>query len=180
MDNKAFDIIDARCNHEDYTWRCLVRISFGTHTILFHPLFATILTFDATDNQTLTAVLRTMNNSKYWVSAMFSVCVRTCMHMRVRVCECVCVCVCGPSSSVGIATELRDGRSGIESRWGRDFSPFQTGPGAHPTSRKMSTGSFPGVKCGRGVTLTIHHLLVSRSWKSTGIPLPTLWATPDL
>ena len=30
---------------------------------------------------------------------------------------------CGPGSSVGIATELRAGRSGIESRWGRDFRP---------------------------------------------------------
>ena len=29
----------------------------------------------------------------------------------------------GPGSSVGIATELRAGRSGIESRWGRDFPP---------------------------------------------------------
>ena len=39
-------------------------------------------------------------------------------------------------SSVGIATELRIGRSGIESQWGREIPPFQTGPGAHP-------GSFP-------------------------------------
>ena len=38
----------------------------------------------------------------------------------------------GPGSSVGIVTELRAGRSGIESPWGRDFPPFQTGPGAHP------------------------------------------------
>ena len=80
-------------------------------------------------------------------------------------------------SSVGIATELR---SGIESRWGRDFSPVQTGPGAHPASCKMSAGSFSGVKCGRGVLLTTHPLLVPRSWKSRAIPLPTLWATPDL
>jgi len=29
----------------------------------------------------------------------------------------------GPGSSVGMATELRAGRSGIESRWGRDFPP---------------------------------------------------------
>jgi len=29
----------------------------------------------------------------------------------------------GPGSSVGIATELRTGRSAIESRWGRDFPP---------------------------------------------------------
>jgi len=54
--------------------------------------------------------------------------------------------LCGTGSSVGITTELRVGRSGIESRWGRDFPPVQTGPGAHPASYKMSTGSFPGVK----------------------------------
>ena len=49
-------------------------------------------------------------------------------------------------SSVGIATELRAGRSGIESRWGRDHPPVQTGPVAHPASCKMGTGSFPGGK----------------------------------
>jgi len=37
---------------------------------------------------------------------------------------------------------LRAGRSGIESRWGRDFPPVQTGPGAHPASCTMGTGSF--------------------------------------
>ena len=52
----------------------------------------------------------------------------------------------GPGSSVGIATELRAGRSGIESRWERDFLPVQTGPGAHPASCIMGTGSFPGVE----------------------------------
>ena len=52
--------------------------------------------------------------------------------------------ICGPGSSVGIATELRGGRSGIESRWGRDFTPVQTGPGAHPVSCNMGTRSFPG------------------------------------
>ena len=62
--------------------------------------------------------------------------------------------ICGPGGSVGMATELRAGGSGIESRWGRDFPPVQTGPGAHPASCKMGTGSFPGVKCGRGVLLT--------------------------
>ena len=51
---------------------------------------------------------------------------------------------CGPGSSVGIATELQAGRSGIESRWGRDFPSAQTGPGAHPASCKMGTGSLPG------------------------------------
>jgi len=83
-------------------------------------------------------------------------------------------------SSVGIATELRVGRSGIKSRWGRDFPPVQTGPGAHPASCKMGTGSFPGVKWGRGVLLTTHPLLVPRSWKSRAILLPTLWATLGL
>ena len=52
----------------------------------------------------------------------------------------------GPGSSVGIATELRAGRSGIESRWGRDFPPFQSGSGAHPASCIMGTVSFPGVE----------------------------------
>jgi len=41
----------------------------------------------------------------------------------------------------------------------------------------MGTGSFPGVKYGRGVLLITQHLLVPRSWKSRAIPLPTLWAT---
>ena len=44
----------------------------------------------------------------------------------------------------------------------------------------MGTGSFPRVKCGRGVLLTTHPLLVPRSWKSRAVPLPTLWATPGL
>ena len=52
----------------------------------------------------------------------------------------------GPGSSVGITTELRTGGSGIESRWRRDFPPVQTGPGAHPASCKMGTGSFRGGK----------------------------------
>jgi len=84
------------------------------------------------------------------------------------------------SSSVGIATELRAGWSGIECRWGRIFPPAQTGPGTNQASCKMGTGSFPGVKCGRGLLLTTHPLLVPRSWKSRAITLPTLWGTPGL
>jgi len=60
---------------------------------------------------------------------------------------------------------------------GRDFAPVQTDPGAHPASCTMGTRSFPGLKCGRGVLLTTHPLLVPRSWKSSAIPLSTLWAT---
>jgi len=74
----------------------------------------------------------------------------------------------------------RAGRSGIEPWWGQDFPPVQTGPGAHPASCKMGTGSFSEVKCGRGVLLTTHPLLVLRSWKSRAIPLPTLWAKSGL
>jgi len=66
-----------------------------------------------------------------------------------------------PGSSVGIATGYGLDGLGIESRWGARFSaPVQTGPGAHPASCAMSTGSFQGVKSGRGVTLTPHPLLV--------------------
>ena len=50
----------------------------------------------------------------------------------------------------------------------------------YPASCKMGTGSFPGVKCGQGVLLTPHPLLVPWSWKSRAIPLSTLWATPGL
>ena len=54
-------------------------------------------------------------------------------------------------SSVGIATGHGLDGPGIESRWGARFSsPVQTGPGAHPTSCRMGTGSFPGLKSGRG------------------------------
>jgi hypothetical protein len=75
------------------------------------------------------------------------------------------------------ATCYRLDGPGIESRWEVWFSaPFQTSPGAHPASCKMDTGSFPGVKTGRGVTLTPHPLLVPRSRKGRAIPLHPLWA----
>jgi hypothetical protein len=61
---------------------------------------------------------------------------------------------------------------GIESRWGQDFLPVQTGPGAHPASCTMGTGYFPRVKCDWGTLLTTHPLLAPRSWKSRTIPLP--------
>ena len=52
----------------------------------------------------------------------------------------------------------------------------QTGPGPHPACCTMGTGSFPGVKSGRGVTLTPHTLLVPWLRKSTAIPLLSLRA----
>jgi len=59
----------------------------------------------------------------------------------------------GRDISVGVATRYGLNGPGIESRWGARFSaPFQTGPGAHPASYTMDTGSFQGVKWpGRGV-----------------------------
>jgi hypothetical protein len=58
----------------------------------------------------------------------------------------------GRDSSVGTATRYGLEGPGIESLWGEIFSaPVQTGPGAHPTSNTMGSGSFPGVKRpGRG------------------------------
>ena len=79
---------------------------------------------------------------------------------------------CGPGSDW-----LRAGRSGDRIPVGARFSaPVQTGPGAHQASCTMGTGSFPGVKSGRGVTLTPHPLLVPWSRKSRAIPLLPLWA----
>ena len=56
-------------------------------------------------------------------------------------------------SSVGIATRYGLDGPGIESRWDPTFSaPLQTGPGAHPASCTVGTGSFPGVTpSGRGI-----------------------------
>ena len=52
----------------------------------------------------------------------------------------------GRDSSVGIVTR-RAGRSGdripVEVRFS---TPFETGPGAHPASYTIGTGSFSGVK----------------------------------
>jgi hypothetical protein len=74
------------------------------------------------------------------------------------------ILVGGPGSSVGKATELRAGRSGDRIPMEARFSvPVQTGPGTHPASCTIGTGSFPGVEGGRGVTLTPHPLLLPRS-----------------
>jgi len=59
----------------------------------------------------------------------------------------------GHDISVGIASRLRAEGSGDRIPVGARFStPVQTGPGAHPSSYTIGTGSFPGVKRpGRGV-----------------------------
>ena len=57
----------------------------------------------------------------------------------------------------------------------RFSAPVQTGPGTHTASCTMGTRSFPGVKCGRGVKLIPHPLLVPWSRKGRTIPLLPLW-----
>jgi hypothetical protein len=59
----------------------------------------------------------------------------------------------GRDGIVSIATRYGLDGPRIESRWGSRFSaPVQTGPGAHPSSYAVDTGSFPGIKRpGRGV-----------------------------
>ena len=54
--------------------------------------------------------------------------------------------VCGPGSSVGIATDYGLDGPGIESRWGRDFPPVQTGPGGPPSLLYIGYRVFPGGK----------------------------------
>jgi len=58
----------------------------------------------------------------------------------------------------------------------RFSAPVQTGPGDHPASCTMGTGSFLGVNCGRSETLTPNPFLVPWSRKSRAVPLLPLWA----
>jgi len=84
----------------------------------------------------------------------------------------------GPVSSVDIATDHE--LDGLGSNSGGDEISRPSRPALGPNLPPVQwvPGSFPGVKCSRGVLLTTHPLLVPRSWKSRAIPLPTLWATP--
>ena len=80
-------------------------------------------------------------------------------------------------SSVGTATRYWLDGPGIEFRWGARFSaPVQTGPGAHPASYTMGTGSLPGIKRAGGLVLATHSHLAPRlkeEYSYTSVPL---WA----
>jgi hypothetical protein len=68
---------------------------------------------------------------------------------------------CRPGSVVGIATGYGlDGPADRIPVGARFSAPVQSGPWAHSASYTMGSGSFPGEKSGRGVTLTPHPLLV--------------------
>ena len=77
--------------------------------------------------------------------------------------------VSGPGSVVG-SDWLRAWRAGDRIPvWARFSAPVQTGPEAHPTSCTMGTRSFPGVKSGRGLTLTSHPLWTVRPVQSFSV-----------
>ena len=86
----------------------------------------------------------------------------------------------GPGSSVGIATDYGLDCPGSNPGGDEIFRPSR--PALWPTQppAKWVLGLSRGVKCGRGVLVTTHPLLVPRSWKSIAIPLLILWATPGL
>jgi len=87
---------------------------------------------------------------------------------------------CEPGSSVGIATDYGLGGPGSNPGGDEIFRPSRPALGPTQPTVKWVPGLSRGVKCGRGVLLTTHHLLVPWSWKSRAITLPTLWATRGL
>jgi len=56
------------------------------------------------------------------------------------------------------------------------FRTYPDGPWGQPSLLYNGYRVFPGVKSGRGVTLTPHPHVVPWSWKSRAIPLLPLWA----
>jgi hypothetical protein len=67
----------------------------------------------------------------------------------------------GQDSSVGIATRYGLDVSGIQSRWERDI-PHSSRPTLGGPPRLLCNGyrgSFPGVRCGRGLALTTYPIL---------------------
>jgi len=81
--------------------------------------------------------------------------------------------ISGPGSSVGIATELRAGRSGIESQWVKDFHPFQTDPGAHPAEAEAYCSPLTTFQCRGHGTVELYLYPFSELHRAcNGITLP--------
>ena len=62
---------------------------------------------------------------------------------------------------------------------GTRFSARPDRPWAHPVSCKMGTGSSPGVKCGRGLLLTTHLLLVESAYLNQYCNYATDWSSEE-
>ena len=86
----------------------------------------------------------------------------------------------GPGSSISIATDY--GLEGSGSNPGGDEVFFLSKLALELTQPpvKWVPGLSRGVKCGRGVLLTTHPLLIPRSWNIRAITLPTLWSSSGL
>ena len=74
----------------------------------------------------------------------------------------------GPGSSVGIATDYGLDGPGSNPDGDEIFRPSSQALRPTQPPVKWVSGLSPVVKCGRGVLLTAHPLLVPRSWKSLG------------
>jgi hypothetical protein len=86
----------------------------------------------------------------------------------------------GPGSLVGIATDYGLDGQGIESRWGEIFCACPNRPWGPLSLLYNGYRFFPGGKLRPERAADHSPLLVPRSWKSRVVPLPTVWATPDL
>ena len=87
-----------------------------------------------------------------------------------------CTKCCGPGSSVGIATDYELDGPGSNPGGDEIFRPSRPALGPTQPPVKWAPGSFPGVKCGRGVLLTTHPLLVPRSTHLLGHTGPVTWS----
>jgi len=75
----------------------------------------------------------------------------------------VYICIRGPGGVGGIVTGYGLDGPGIEIPVAARFSaPVQTGPEAHPVSCTMGAESFPGIKSGQGVTLTLSIAVIKK------------------
>ena len=115
------------------------------------PLKANWISLELVQLGTLPSISNSYSNLMHFPGRFFRCCWYLINELHKSSCCCGDKSLFSPTlprdSSVGIAT--RDGLDGpgIESRWGARFSAHvQTGPGAHPASYTMGTGSFPGVK----------------------------------